>query len=37
MTEARLMRLRSLFPGLDDSVIVNELIDALFEQIGANE
>lgn len=34
MTEARLTRLRSLFPGRDDSEIANEMINALFEQVG---
>jgi hypothetical protein len=36
-TPSRRRRLRSLFPGLSDSQIVNELIDALFAQVGAQE
>ena len=36
-TPSRRRRLRSLFPGLSDSQIVNELIDTLFEQVGTAE
>ena len=36
-TPSRRRRLRSLFPGLSDSQIVNEMIDALFAQVGVPE
>jgi hypothetical protein len=37
VTPSRRHRLRSLFPGLSDSQIVNEMIDALFAQVGVPE
>jgi hypothetical protein len=36
ISAAKLERLRSFFPGQDDSTIVNSLVDALFAQLGVD-